>query len=146
MFDFGSSEIVLILVVALVVLGPKRLPAVAKTIGSTLRKIRTFTDGVRLEMTNQINDLDVKSIGSSLMDSVENLREDIEDSLHQIGDNLQSVGSNAWQNLPSQRNPEDFFPQYTPPMRNLTQKSHQIKLQRNFKTRRVSRLRGSSRL
>ena len=40
MFDIGWSELVVIAVVALIVIGPKELPGVLRTVGHYMRKIR----------------------------------------------------------------------------------------------------------
>jgi sec-independent protein translocase protein TatA len=40
MFNIGPLELMVILIVALVVVGPKRLPEVGKTIGKSLREFR----------------------------------------------------------------------------------------------------------
>ena len=47
MFNIGSGELALILVVALLVLGPKRLPELARGIGKFMREFRRQTDSVR---------------------------------------------------------------------------------------------------
>ncbi|MDQ7055587.1 MAG: Sec-independent protein translocase protein TatB [Persephonella sp.] len=47
MFGIGFSELILIFVVALLVLGPKRLPEVAKTLGRFYREIRSTVDEVK---------------------------------------------------------------------------------------------------
>ncbi len=47
MFGIGFSELVLIFVVALLVLGPKRLPEVAKTLGRLYRDIKSTMDEVK---------------------------------------------------------------------------------------------------
>jgi sec-independent protein translocase protein TatB len=47
MFNIGSGELALILVVALLVLGPKRLPELARGIGKFVREFRRQTDSVR---------------------------------------------------------------------------------------------------
>ena len=47
MFNVGSGEIALILVVALLVLGPSRLPELARGIGKFMREFRKQTDSVR---------------------------------------------------------------------------------------------------
>lgn len=47
MFNLGAGEVVLILVVALLVLGPKRLPELARGIGKFMREFRRQTDEVR---------------------------------------------------------------------------------------------------
>ncbi len=47
MFGIGFSELILIFVVALLVLGPKRLPEVAKTLGRFYREIKSTMDEVK---------------------------------------------------------------------------------------------------
>ncbi len=47
MFDFSFSEIGLIAVVGLLVLGPERLPKVARTAGALVRRARTSWQSVR---------------------------------------------------------------------------------------------------
>ncbi|MFZ5471685.1 MAG: Sec-independent protein translocase subunit TatA/TatB [Myxococcota bacterium] len=47
MLNIGAGEIVLILAVALLILGPKRLPELARGIGKFLREFRRQTDEVR---------------------------------------------------------------------------------------------------
>ena len=52
MFGIGAPELVVILVVALVVLGPKRLPELAKGLGRTLGEFRRATSGITEELGN----------------------------------------------------------------------------------------------
>lgn len=52
MFGIGMSELVVILVIALIVLGPKRLPEVAKALGRGLAEFRKATS----DLTDELND------------------------------------------------------------------------------------------
>ncbi len=54
MFDVGFSELVLIGVVALVVLGPERLPGVARTLGTLVRRARNSWASVRAEVEREL--------------------------------------------------------------------------------------------
>ena len=47
MFNLGMPEIILILVVALIVLGPKKLPEMAKSLGKGLREFRKAADDLK---------------------------------------------------------------------------------------------------
>jgi Tat protein translocase TatB subunit len=47
MLNVGPAELIVILLVALLIVGPKRLPEVGKSVGKALREIRRQTDEVR---------------------------------------------------------------------------------------------------
>lgn len=58
MFGIGMPELLLILAVALIVLGPKRLPEIARSLGRGLAEFRRTTDEVRREINAVEDDLD----------------------------------------------------------------------------------------
>jgi len=60
MFDVGFSEIALVAVVALLVLGPERLPKVARTVGALVRRARSSWQGVRSEIERELAAEDLK--------------------------------------------------------------------------------------
>lgn len=47
MFGFGTAELLIILFIALVVLGPKELPKVARTIGRGIRELQRAKDDIK---------------------------------------------------------------------------------------------------
>jgi sec-independent protein translocase protein TatB len=54
MFDIGFSEIIFILVITLLVVGPERLPRVARTAGLWLGKIRGFVTSVKADIDQEL--------------------------------------------------------------------------------------------
>ncbi|MGA9341747.1 MAG: Sec-independent protein translocase protein TatB [Rhodanobacteraceae bacterium] len=60
MFDIGFSEIALIAVIALLVLGPERLPRAARTAGALLRRARASWHNVRSEIERELAAEDLK--------------------------------------------------------------------------------------
>jgi sec-independent protein translocase protein TatB len=54
MFGLGFGEIVIIAILALLVLGPDRLPDAAKTIGKTLRDLRRATDDIKGQIETEL--------------------------------------------------------------------------------------------
>lgn len=55
MFDIGFSELLVVFVVALLILGPERLPHAAKTAGLWVRKIRRSINSVQREINAQLD-------------------------------------------------------------------------------------------
>ncbi|MBX0311999.1 MAG: Sec-independent protein translocase protein TatB [Sulfurihydrogenibium sp.] len=54
MFGIGLQELIVILVVALIVLGPERLPEVAKTLGKFYKELKSAIDDVRLSFITDL--------------------------------------------------------------------------------------------
>jgi sec-independent protein translocase protein TatA len=50
--SLGPAEILVILIVALIVLGPKRLPEAARQVGKTLAEVRKWSQGLQDEVRN----------------------------------------------------------------------------------------------
>jgi sec-independent protein translocase protein TatA len=54
-FGVGPTELMVILIIALLVFGPKRLPEVGRTLGKSLRELRRASDDVRGEITRALD-------------------------------------------------------------------------------------------
>src|SRR5512139_3044555 len=55
MFGIGTPELIVILAVALIVLGPQRLPELARALGKGLAELRRATSGIRDELDTARN-------------------------------------------------------------------------------------------
>jgi sec-independent protein translocase protein TatB len=62
MFDVGFWELALILVVALVVIGPERLPRVARTVGLWLGRARSAFNSVKADIDRELRAEELKSM------------------------------------------------------------------------------------
>ena len=60
MFGVGWSEILLIMVVAVIVLGPKRLPEAMKQVARIFREVKSTVDEVKTSVLSEVDD--IKSI------------------------------------------------------------------------------------
>ncbi len=54
MFDIGFWELSLIAIIGLVVLGPERLPVAIRTVRGWLSSVRSFSDGVKNELSEEL--------------------------------------------------------------------------------------------
>ncbi|MFY9178813.1 MAG: Sec-independent protein translocase protein TatB [Venatoribacter sp.] len=60
MFDIGFSELMLIAILALIVLGPERLPQAARTVGLIVGKIKRSMAGLQEELERQVRTEELK--------------------------------------------------------------------------------------
>ena len=85
MFDIGLSKMALIGVVALVVIGPEKLPKVARTVGTLLGKAQRYVADVKAEV-NRSMELDELR---KMKDTMENAARDVERSVHETSSDLE---------------------------------------------------------
>lgn len=85
MFDAGFFELVLIGVIALLVIGPERLPSIAQKAGKWLGRGRRMVNSVRDDIDKELKAEQLKSILDNQKDS-NPLHEIIEDTQRTIGD------------------------------------------------------------
>ena len=78
MFDFGFWELTLVLVISLIVLGPERLPVFATQLGSILKKIKHFANGVKNNIENESRMKDLKSIIEKQKDELSKFEDSID--------------------------------------------------------------------
>ncbi len=57
MFDLGIQELIIIFVVALLVLGPKKLPELGRTLGKAMAELKRAMHGIKEQMDSEINDI-----------------------------------------------------------------------------------------
>ncbi len=62
MFDIGFWELSLIGIVALLVIGPERLPAVARTVGKYMGRANRFVSNIKNDISKELKDEDLKKI------------------------------------------------------------------------------------
>ncbi len=96
MFDVGFSELVLVLVVALIVVGPERLPAVARTLGAYIRKARQAFDSVKQEVEKE---LDTAALQEQLRQN-NILQDETLDEVKSTVDELKDLARKAGEPLP----------------------------------------------
>ena len=77
MFDFGFTELMAIGVVALIVVGPERLPKVARTAGHLLGRLQRYVSDVKSDIQREIQLDDLKK----LQKDVEQQARDLESSM-----------------------------------------------------------------
>lgn len=86
MFDVSFSELMLIGVIALIVIGPERLPKVARTIGHLLGRAQRYVSDVKTDIKRE---MDLEEL-SSIKGQMEDAAKSVKDSMQQAGDTLRN--------------------------------------------------------
>jgi len=82
MFDFGFSEMIIVAIVGLIVLGPERLPKVAKQAGQWLGKLQRYVADVKSDINRQME-----------LDELRKLQGEVSGAARELQDTLQSTVS-----------------------------------------------------
>ncbi|PKO38828.1 MAG: twin-arginine translocase subunit TatB [Betaproteobacteria bacterium HGW-Betaproteobacteria-4] len=77
MFDIGFSELMLIGIVALIVIGPERLPKVARTLGHLLGRAQRYVNDVKSDISREVQLDELKKLQSQVTDSARELESSV---------------------------------------------------------------------
>jgi Tat protein translocase TatB subunit len=87
-FGVGLPELVLILVLTLIVVGPQRLPEVAAQLGKAMRDLRRYTSGINKDLLDAVADLEreykelkgeLRSVSGEMLQRAESLGRELTD-------------------------------------------------------------------
>ncbi|MGE5493540.1 MAG: Sec-independent protein translocase protein TatB [Actinomycetota bacterium] len=87
MFDVGFSELIVIGIVALIVIGPERLPKVARTVGHLLGRAQRYVNDVKADINREMQLDELKKLQAQVAESARSL----EDSVRKEVDTARSV-------------------------------------------------------
>jgi Tat protein translocase TatB subunit len=79
MFGIGMQELIIIAIIALIIVGPKKLPDLAKTLGKSLGELRKAADGITDDLKQTMQN-DEKPKDDGLKDSLLLKKGDVEES------------------------------------------------------------------
>jgi sec-independent protein translocase protein TatB len=92
MFDIGFSELAVIGIVALVVLGPERLPRVARTAGHLLGRFQRYVSQVKADINREIELADLKKIQADVESAAKGIESSVTATFGQTQKELASAG------------------------------------------------------
>jgi sec-independent protein translocase protein TatB len=90
MFDIGFSELVVIGVVALIVIGPERLPKVARTAGHLLGRFQRYAASVKSDISREMQMDELRKVGQDFKASVESAASGVEAQVNVVDDYLKN--------------------------------------------------------
>ena len=135
MIDLGLSKMALIGAVALIVIGPEKLPRVARTVGTLLGKAQRYVNEVKAEVNRSMELDELKK----MKETVETAARDVENSIHTTGAEFEK----QWQDATGLDAPgEPAFPEYKHPKKKWRLKQgavpHWYKARNGVRTRALS--------
>ncbi len=77
MFDIGFSELVVIGIVALLVIGPERLPKVARTVGLLLGRAQRYVNDVKSDINREMQLDELKKLQSQVVESAREMESSV---------------------------------------------------------------------
>ena len=102
MFDIGFSELVVIAVVALIVIGPERLPKAARTMGHLFGRLQRYVNDVKADINREIEldelrklQKEVQTAAADLKSSVEGAARDVETGVRNVENELNAGATDS---------------------------------------------------
>ena len=119
MIDFGFDKIALIGAVALIVIGPEKLPRVARTVGHMLGKAQRYVADVKAEVNRSIELDELKKMKTQFEDAARDVEKSVGDEVRQANASFESewsgVTSGASDSAKLHQGMTPTPPQYTHP-------------------------------
>ncbi|MBI3045336.1 MAG: Sec-independent protein translocase subunit TatB [Betaproteobacteria bacterium] len=95
MFDIGFSELMVIAVVALIVIGPQRLPTVARTLGHLLGRMQRYVNDVKADISREMELDELKKMQSSVEDAARSMRDSVTREVSEAEGELNKLARSA---------------------------------------------------
>lgn len=91
MFDFSFGELLVIGVVALVVIGPEKLPKVARTAGALFGRLQRYVSDVKADINREIEASELKELKSTMDDAAQSFQQTMNSHASEIQDEIRKT-------------------------------------------------------
>jgi len=99
MIDLGLSKIAIIGVVALIVIGPEKLPKVARMAGTLYGRAQRYLNQVKSEVTREIELEELKNLQKEVQEAAQSVKVSVEESMHGVENSISgslAEAEDAW--------------------------------------------------
>src|SRR4051812_6741772 len=97
MIDLGLSKLAIIGVVALVVIGPEKLPKVARMAGTLYGRAQRYLHEVKTEVSREIELDELRNLHKEVQETAQSIKEGVENSIAAHSDDVEA----AWRDHPA---------------------------------------------
>ena len=95
MFDIGFSELMVIAVVALIVIGPERLPKVARTLGHLFGRMQRYVNDVKADISREMELDELKKLQTTIQDAARSFEDSVTREVNTAEAELQKIAQEA---------------------------------------------------
>jgi len=93
MFDIGFSEMVVIGLVALIVIGPERLPRVARTLGHLVGRLQRYVADVKADINREVELDELRKMKDNLQQAATGFESSVQSEINAVQGDLNKAGS-----------------------------------------------------
>jgi sec-independent protein translocase protein TatB len=101
MFDIGFTEIFVIGVVALIVIGPERLPRVAKTVGLLFGRMQRYVSEVKADISREIELDELRKLQYTMQDAARSIEQSVSSQVNFIESEVKQAGAEVQKQVES---------------------------------------------
>jgi sec-independent protein translocase protein TatB len=91
MFDIGFSEIVVIAVVALIVIGPERLPKAARTLGHLFGRLQRYVNDVKADINREIELDELRKLQQQVQTAARDIETSVSTAVREVETGVRTV-------------------------------------------------------
>jgi sec-independent protein translocase protein TatB len=91
MFDIGFSEVVVIAVVALIVIGPERLPKAARTMGLLFGRLQRYVGDVKADISREMELDELRKLQKQVQGAAQEFKSSVESAAQNVHTEVRSV-------------------------------------------------------
>ncbi len=95
MFDIGFSEILVIAVVALIVIGPERLPKVARTLGHLFGRMQRYVNDVKADISREMELDELRKLQATMQDAARSVEQSVNQEISVTEAELKDAASSV---------------------------------------------------
>jgi sec-independent protein translocase protein TatB len=99
MFDFGFSKLLLLGIVALVVIGPERLPKVARTLGHLYGRLQRYVTTVKADIHREMESADLGKMKTDFESAARSFQSEVDSSVRDIDRQVQEAQTSVERSL-----------------------------------------------
>jgi sec-independent protein translocase protein TatB len=106
MFNFGVTEVMMIAVVGLIVIGPERLPRVARTLGHLFGRMQRYVSDIKADINREVELDELRKLQSTMKEAAQDIEESVSKQVNFIEDEVQQAEAETRKSVEEAVEPE----------------------------------------